>query len=51
VTAGIDDRGSEFVVAVRGTVVERISLPWDQTEVVDNRFNNGVLEIRLRRGD
>jgi HSP20 family molecular chaperone IbpA len=51
VTAGIDEDGEEFVLAVGGAVVERVPLPWDRTEVAHTGFNNDVLEIRLRRGD
>ncbi|WP_175501342.1 gas vesicle protein GvpH [Halogeometricum limi] len=50
VTAGIDAKRGELVVAVGDRAVGRVPLPWDPVTVADTSFNNGVLQVRLRPG-
>lgn len=45
-SVGFDLRRSALVIAVEGTVVERVSLPWP-ARADRVQFNNGVLEIRV----
>ncbi|WP_458189351.1 Hsp20/alpha crystallin family protein [Haladaptatus sp. NG-WS-4] len=40
-----------FVIAVDGTVVRRVSLPWNHAEVSTAQFNNSILEVRLHSAD
>lgn len=40
-----------LVIAVRGTVLRRVSLPWNRFDVSRVWFNNGILEVRIRRPD
>ncbi|MFC4543931.1 Hsp20/alpha crystallin family protein [Halosolutus amylolyticus] len=47
----IDPRTSELVITVSGTVLERVATPWRSVEATRVRFNNGVLEVRLRSAD
>jgi HSP20 family molecular chaperone IbpA len=48
VTAGIDERRAELVVAVGETEVDRIPLHADPVAVETSRFKNDVLRIVLR---
>lgn len=45
---GIDSRTNELVIGMAGSVLERIEPPWRSSEATRVRFNNGVLEVRLR---
>ncbi|WP_227355269.1 gas vesicle protein GvpH [Haladaptatus salinisoli] len=47
-SVGLARDSNEFVIAVRGAVVRRVSLPWNRAAVDKARFNNAVLEVRLR---
>lgn len=47
-SVGIDPRTSELVVGSNDTALERVSLPWNSAEATSVRYNNGVLEVRLR---
>ncbi|WP_265110158.1 Hsp20/alpha crystallin family protein [Halosolutus halophilus] len=51
VSVGIDPRTSEVVITVSGVVLERVATPWRSVEATRVRFNNGVLEVRLRPDD
>lgn len=48
VAAGLTQAGDELVVQHGGETVARVDLPWRTATVTRARFNNGVLEIRLR---
>lgn len=50
-TVGIDRNGDDLVICMEGTVVGRVELPWESSEATRARFNNGVLEVRLRRAE
>lgn len=47
-SVGIDPRTNELVVGANDTALERVSLPWNPAEATSVRYNNGVLEVRLR---
>jgi HSP20 family molecular chaperone IbpA len=44
---GLAKDSNAFVIAVRGTVVRSVSLPWNRAAVSRARFNNAVLDVRL----
>lgn len=41
-------KGDDLLVAVDGTPVDRITLPWDPMVITKVWFNNGVLEVVVR---
>ena len=47
-SVGIDPKTSELVVGANDTALGRVSLPWDSAEATSVRYNNGVLDVRLR---
>lgn len=47
-SVGIDPRTNELVIGRDGSALERVDLPWASAEATKVRFNNGVLEVRLR---
>lgn len=48
ITVGLDPRTDQLVIAETGFLVESVDLPWSSPEATNVRFNNGVLEVRLR---
>ncbi|QLG63941.1 Hsp20/alpha crystallin family protein [Halorarum salinum] len=48
---GIDPKTNDLVIGKNGTVLERVSLPWQSPEATRVWFNNGVLEVRVRPAD
>ncbi|WP_101295446.1 gas vesicle protein GvpH [Halegenticoccus soli] len=50
-SVGLSEKTNSLVIAVRGRVVRRVSLPWDPVVITRVWFNNGVLEIRARSAD
>ncbi|MFC4439134.1 MULTISPECIES: Hsp20/alpha crystallin family protein [Natrialbaceae] len=47
-SVGINPKTNTLVISKVGIVLERIPLPWQPTEATTVRFNNGVLEVRVR---
>ncbi|PSQ04508.1 hypothetical protein BRC97_11020 [Halobacteriales archaeon QS_6_71_20] len=47
---GIGEGRRELVIGVEDRPVERLRLPWPIADV-DSRFRNGVLELRIARGE
>ena len=47
-SVGIDPKTNELVVGSNDVALERVPLPWDSVEATSVRYNNGVLEVRLR---
>lgn len=47
ITVGVDTTSNDLVIGKSGSVVARVSLPWDAPVVRQARFNNGVLEVRV----
>lgn len=47
-SVGIDPQTNELVIGRDGSALERVGLPWTSAEATKVRFNNGVLEVRLR---
>lgn len=50
-TLGFDADAPAVVVGVRDQEVDRVPVEWDAVEVVGSRWNNQVLEVRLREAD
>ncbi|WP_312911988.1 Hsp20/alpha crystallin family protein [Natronosalvus caseinilyticus] len=48
-SVGIDSSTNQLVIGREGTVLERVEIPWRSPETTEAWFNNGVLEIRVRR--
>lgn len=48
ISIGLDPRTDQLVIAETGFLVESVDLPWSSPEATTVRFNNGVLEVRLR---
>lgn len=48
-SVGIDSSTNQLVISREGTVLERVEIPWRSPETTEAWFNNGVLEIRVRR--
>lgn len=51
VAVGLDRERSEVVVAVNGTVKERIPIDGDDLHIEYATYNNGVLEVRFEASD
>lgn len=47
-SVGINPETNHLVIGKDGTVLERVSLPWQTVETTRVWFNNGVLEVRVR---
>jgi HSP20 family molecular chaperone IbpA len=50
-SVGIDPKVKTLVIRTNKTVLGRISLSWDSVEATAVRFNNGVLEVRIRSAE
>lgn len=50
-SVGVDVGRNCLVVGVDGDVVERVTLPWESVVASEATFNNGVLEVRVRRAE
>lgn len=51
ISVGRNPRTNKLVISMDGTVIGHIDLPWESPEATKVRFNNGVLEIRMRSKD
>lgn len=47
-SVGIDSKTNTLIISKDGFVLERVPLPWQSTEATTVRFNNGILEVRIR---
>lgn len=47
-SVGLTDGEDILVIAVDGTPVDRVTLPWDPVAITKVWFNNGVLEVVVR---
>jgi HSP20 family molecular chaperone IbpA len=48
-SAGVDESARRLLIADDGGVIERVDLPDERLDVADASFNNGILDVHLRR--
>ena len=50
-SAGVDNRTAELVIAANGDVIERVALPHGRLTIAETGYNNAILELRLQEGN
>lgn len=48
ISVGRNPRTNTLVISKDGTIIGRVTLPWESPETTKVEFNNGILEIRMR---